>query len=94
MTDQTLEGHALSVDFVGLRALDTVSIELHRGEIVGLIGPNGSGKTTLVNVLCGQIAPTRGRIRCNGEDITSLPPRKSPGAASPGPFRSSGSSPT
>ena len=76
MTDQTLEGHALCVNFVGLRALDTVSIELHRGEIVGLIGPNGSGKTTLVNVLCGQIAPARGRIRCNGEDITSLPPRE------------------
>ncbi len=76
MTDTTLAGHELSVDFVGLRALDAVSIELDRGEILGLIGPNGSGKTTLVNVLCGQIAPTSGRAFCNGQDITALTPRE------------------
>ena len=76
VTGTTLEGHRVSVDFVGLRALDNVSITLHRGEILGLIGPNGSGKTTLVNVLCGQLAPSGGRTRCNGEDITCLPPRE------------------
>ena len=76
MTDTTLKGDALCVNFVGLRALDNVSVELHRGEILGLIGPNGSGKTTLVNVLCGQIAPDGGRTWCNGRDITSLPPRE------------------
>lgn len=76
MSDTTLEGQRLCVNFVGLRALDTVSIELHRGETLGLIGPNGSGKTTLVNVLCGQIAPAEGRTFCNGMDITSLPPRE------------------
>ena len=75
-TDTTLEGHRLCVNFVGLRALDAVSIQLHRHEILGLIGPNGSGKTTLVNVLCGQIAPAEGRTYCNGRDITSLPPRE------------------
>jgi ABC-type branched-subunit amino acid transport system ATPase component len=72
----TLKGLHLSVDFLGLRALDGVSIEFGQGEILGLIGPNGSGKTTLVNVLCGQIAPTAGQIFCNGENITALPPRK------------------
>lgn len=76
MSDPTLRGSELSVDFLGLRALDRVSIELHIGEILGLIGPNGSGKTTLVNVLCGQIQPSSGHTFCNGEDITALPPRK------------------
>jgi len=76
MSDRTLRGAELSVDFLGLRALDRVSIELHIGEILGLIGPNGSGKTTLVNVLCGQMQPSHGYTFCNGEDITALPPRK------------------
>ena len=75
-TDTTLEGHGLCVNFVGLRALDTVSLALHRREILGLIGPNGSGKTTLVNVLCGQIAPDEGQAYCNGREITALPPRE------------------
>jgi len=76
MPNPTLKGAGLSVDFMGLRALDCVSIELFLGEILGLIGPNGSGKTTLINVLCGQIPPSGGQTFCNGEDITSLPPRE------------------
>ena len=43
----TLAIEGLTKDFVGLRALDSVSLTLERGEILGLIGPNGSGKTTL-----------------------------------------------
>ncbi len=71
----TLSGNGLGVDFLGLRALDEVFIDLRVGEILGLIGPNGSGKTTLVNVLCGQLSPSRGTVLCNGEDITGLSPR-------------------
>ena len=74
MPDSTLRGSKLSVEFVGLRALDDVSIELGVGEILGLIGPNGSGKTTLVNVLCGQIPPVSGQAFCNGKEITGLTP--------------------
>jgi len=70
-----LRGIELSVDFLGLRALDCVSIEVGVGEILGLIGPNGSGKTTLINVLCGQIAPSAGQVLCDGRDITALRPR-------------------
>jgi ABC-type branched-subunit amino acid transport system ATPase component len=61
-------------DFVGLRALDSVSLRLERGEILGLIGPNGSGKTTLINVVTGFLRPTQGRIRVDDVDITHWPP--------------------
>jgi branched-chain amino acid transport system ATP-binding protein len=71
-----LEALEVSVEFAGLRALDGVSLRLEPGEIVGLIGPNGSGKSTLINVVTGQIAPQDGRVLCNGDDITGLPPRK------------------
>ena len=66
----------LTKDFVGLRALDSVSLNLERGEILGLIGPNGSGKTTLINVVTGFLKPTRGRIRVGDVDITGWPPHK------------------
>lgn len=48
--------------FAGVIALDSVSIEVNRGEVLGLIGPNGSGKTTLLNIVSGVIAPTAGEV--------------------------------
>jgi branched-chain amino acid transport system ATP-binding protein len=63
-------------DFVGLRALDSVSLGLERGEILGLIGPNGSGKTTLINILTGFLKPTAGQIRIDGIDITNWSPHR------------------
>ena len=66
----------ITKDFVGLRALDSVSLRLERGEILGLIGPNGSGKTTLINVVTGFMKPTQGRIQVDGVDITRWPPHK------------------
>lgn len=78
MTDSkgTLLVEGVSRDFVGLRALDDVGLELHRGEILGLIGPNGSGKTTLVNVITGVLAPTTGRVVANGVQISDLAPHR------------------
>jgi branched-chain amino acid transport system ATP-binding protein len=63
----------VSRSFEGVRALDDVTIELHRNEVVGLIGPNGAGKSTLVNVLSGFDAPTAGRVELDGEDVTRWP---------------------
>jgi branched-chain amino acid transport system ATP-binding protein len=68
-----LEVADVTVDFQGLRAIEAVSLELHRAEIVGLIGPNGAGKTTLVNVLTGFQAPSTGAVRLDGVDITAWP---------------------
>ena len=53
-----------------MRALDEVTLELHRHEVVGLIGPNGAGKSTLVNVLSGFDTPTAGTVELDGRDVT------------------------
>jgi branched-chain amino acid transport system ATP-binding protein len=53
----------MSMDFGGLRAVDRLDLEIHRGEIVALIGPNGAGKTTFFNCITGIYTPTAGDIR-------------------------------
>ena len=60
--------------FAGLVAVDNVSFDVSRGEIVSIIGPNGAGKTTLFNLLTGQLAPNSGEVRLNGALINNLPP--------------------
>lgn len=60
--------------FGGVRAVTELSLEIRRGEIVGLIGPNGSGKSTTVNLIAGQLAPSSGTITLAGRDVTSLTP--------------------
>ena len=57
-----------------IKAVDGVSFDVARGEIVGVIGPNGSGKTTLFNSILGQIRPSSGSVEFCGEDITGLSP--------------------
>jgi branched-chain amino acid transport system ATP-binding protein len=69
-----LEAQGLSVRFGGLRALSGVSLRVGAGELVGVIGPNGAGKTTFLHALSGVVAPTAGRLRFAGEDLTGRPP--------------------
>ncbi|MCZ7663174.1 MAG: ABC transporter ATP-binding protein [Thermoleophilia bacterium] len=69
-----LEARSIGKSFGGVVALDGVDMELHEGEILGLIGPNGSGKTTLFNVLSGFYKPDRGSVRYRGRDITGWRP--------------------
>ncbi len=55
----------------GLRALDSVSLEVRRGEIFALLGPNGAGKTTLIGIVCGLVDATHGRVRVDGYDTVA-----------------------
>jgi branched-chain amino acid transport system permease protein len=59
--------------FGGLLAVDDVSFDLRRGEILGLIGPNGSGKTTALNLISGALRPDAGEITLAGRPIAMLP---------------------
>ncbi|HEV2476038.1 MAG TPA: ATP-binding cassette domain-containing protein, partial [Candidatus Dormibacteraeota bacterium] len=64
----------VTVRFGGITALDGVSLDLNRGEILGLIGPNGAGKTTLFNCISGVIRPDQGAILFDGHSLTYAPP--------------------
>lgn len=55
------------------KVVDSVSIRLEQGEIVGLLGPNGAGKTTTFYMIVGLIKPNGGKIHLNDEDITAQP---------------------
>jgi branched-chain amino acid transport system ATP-binding protein len=68
-----LEGKRLVKAFGGLLAVEDFDIAVRPGEVVGLIGPNGSGKTTVVNLLCGTLGLTKGKVLLDGEDITRCP---------------------
>ena len=64
----------LTKRFGGLVAVNNVSLEVRRDEVVGIIGPNGAGKTTLLRLITKILSPDSGRIFFNGEDITHLKP--------------------
>ena len=58
--------------FGGLTAIDNISFQMGRDEIIGLIGPNGAGKTTLVRMIMGILKPDSGAIRLRGKDLTRM----------------------
>ncbi len=55
----------------GFMALNSINLEIQHGEIFALLGPNGAGKTTLINVICGIVNPSQGRVLADGHDIVS-----------------------
>lgn len=64
----------LSKNFGGVTAVDDVSFEVYKGEILGLIGPNGSGKSTLFNCILGQLPATNGTVLVDGQDVAGKRP--------------------
>jgi branched-chain amino acid transport system ATP-binding protein len=66
----------VTVRFGGIVALDGVSLDLNRGEILGLIGPNGAGKTTLFNIISGVIRPDAGSMYFDGRSLKFAPPHE------------------
>jgi len=71
--DPVLDVRDLRRHFDGVAAVDGVSLAIHPGEVLGVIGSNGSGKTTLVNAITGFCRPASGRVWLRGRDITGRP---------------------
>ena len=71
-----LEVREISKAFGGLKAVDHASLDVRRGEIVGLIGPNGAGKTTLFATIAGFHRPDAGTVALGGRAITGLAPHR------------------
>ena len=75
-SEPLLSVHNISKKFGGVLALSTVSLDVFRGDIVGIIGPNGSGKTTMVNAITGFIRADSGTVHFDGRNITNWQPHK------------------
>lgn len=73
MSDTMIFANDLSKSFGSFRALDKVSFEVAKGEVVGFLGPNGAGKSTTMRILTCFIAPTGGSARVNGYDVFDDP---------------------
>lgn len=69
MNDNVLEVKDIAISFGGIKAVQGVSFEVKRGEILGLIGPNGSGKSTCVNLISGVYKVDSGKIIFDGKEV-------------------------
>jgi len=70
-----LEVRNLSKSFGGNRAVDEVSFDLDKGELLALIGPNGAGKSTCFNMLYGILNPDQGSVKLDGRELVGMKPR-------------------
>ena len=75
MSENVLKVENVTMQFGGVVAVDNMSLEVDRGEIVALIGPNGAGKTTAFNVVTGVYQPTNGAVWFRGEKIVENHPQ-------------------
>lgn len=72
MSDILLDFNQVTMQFGGVIALNDVTLQIKRGEILGLIGPNGAGKTTCFNVMTGVYSPTKGSVSFEGKNLAKL----------------------
>ncbi len=73
MTDELVKAEGLYRYYGPHCAVAKLDLSLHRGEVLGLLGPNGAGKSSTMQMLTGNLAPSAGRIRINGEDLLDEP---------------------
>lgn len=69
-----LKAQSITMQFGGLKAVDNLSFEIKKGELMGLIGPNGAGKTTVFNMLTGVYQPTSGQVIFDGQVLNGKKP--------------------
>lgn len=74
MSANLLEVKNITMQFGGLKAVDSLSFSIPQGQLAGLIGPNGAGKTTVFNMLTGVYRPTSGEVLLNGKNICGKKP--------------------
>lgn len=74
MSDVLLEARKITMQFGGLKAVDSLEFQIKKGQLAGLIGPNGAGKTTVFNMLTGVYQPTHGNIVLGGTSLKGLKP--------------------
>jgi ABC-type branched-subunit amino acid transport system ATPase component len=74
--DLVLQVKGVNKSFGGVKAVDHISFDVIKGEILGIIGPNGSGKTTLVNLITGFVKADSGTVFSEGKKLTGLAPDK------------------
>ncbi|MDQ4080993.1 MAG: ABC transporter ATP-binding protein [Gemmatimonadota bacterium] len=75
MTEAALSLEGVTRRFGAKAAVEALSLDVHRGELLALIGASGSGKTTTLRIIAGHEMPDEGIVRIEGRDITRLPPR-------------------
>lgn len=69
MSDPAIDVHELTRRFGSFTAVDSISFQVHEGEVFGFLGANGAGKTTAIKMLIGLLAPTSGRATVAGYDV-------------------------
>lgn len=73
MSQSAISTINLSKKFEDKTALDSLTLDVKKGELFGLLGPNGAGKTTTISILCGLIKPTSGTAQISGYDVLKDP---------------------
>ena len=71
-----LELQGLDADYGNVKVLESVTMRIGKGELVGLLGANNAGNSTLMNCISGIVTPAAGRILFEGDDITKMPPQQ------------------
>src|SRR6476660_3243720 len=61
--------HLSKIYASGFEALKDINLDIRKGEILALLGPNGAGKSTLINIICGIVTPSSGKVLVGGRDI-------------------------